>query len=86
MNEVEKKLLEDHRKWFDQLTKFVCSVCSMPCEKNRLGRIALFRPVKRYKLARTATYMTCDTCDKLPADEIYVKVESWLMERGHLIL
>lgn len=86
MNEIEKKLLEDHRKYFDGLSGFICSACLMPKKKTQLGKIALFRPVKRYKLARTATYVTCDECEKLTADEVYRKVEAWLMERGHVVL
>ena len=58
----------------------------MPKDKVNLGKIDIFRPAKRYKLARTATYMTCDECQKKPVAEIYAGVEKWLMDRGHLEL
>lgn len=86
MNEIEQKLLEDHRKWFDQLRQFVCVACLRPTNKEDLGKIAIFRPIKKYKLARVATYMICAECKKLPEAEIYQKVEKWLMERGHVEL
>jgi succinate dehydrogenase/fumarate reductase-like Fe-S protein len=86
MNQVEEKLLTDHRKWFEQLTGFICMVCLMPKKKPQLGRIFIFRPAKKYKLARTASCITCDDCEKLPAAEIYAGLEKYLMERGHLEL
>lgn len=86
MTEVEKELLDRHRKWFDTLKNFICVSCGKPTDKSQLGRIALFRPAKKYKLARTATYMTCADCEKLPPAEVYEKVEAWLVERGHVEL
>jgi hypothetical protein len=86
MNEVEKELLSRHRKWFDTLRQFICVACGKPTEKSKLGKIAIFRPAKKYKMARTATYMTCDDCEKLPAEEVYKKIEAWLVERGHVEL
>lgn len=87
MNQVEEQLLKDHRKWFDLIPQgFVCMVCLMPKKKDHLGRIFIFRPAKKYKLARTASCITCDDCEKLPAAEIYTGLEKYLMERGHLEL
>jgi len=86
MNEVEKELLARHRKWFETLDNFVCVACDKPTPKTKLGRIEIFRPTKKYKMVRTATYMTCDDCEKRPADEVYNKVEAWLVERGHIEL
>lgn len=87
MNDVEKKLLEDHRKWFETIPRgFVCMACNTPKDKKQFGKIFIFRPAKRYKLARTASCITCDECEKLPAAELYAGLEKYLMDRGHLVL
>jgi hypothetical protein len=87
MNPVEEQLLRDHHQWFDQLPAgFVCMACLMPRKKTQLGKISIFRPAKRYKLARTASCIICDECEKLPAAELYVGLEKYLLERGHLEL
>lgn len=83
----EEGLLRRHRQWFDGLTAgFTCMVCELPRKKDQLGRIFIFRPAKRYKLARMASCITCSDCEKLSAAEIYTGLEKYLMERGHLKL
>ena len=83
---AEEDTLQRHHEWFDTLENFLCVACSRPNAKKMLGKIDLFRPTKAYKKVIPTTYMTCADCEKLPPAEVYMKVEAWLVERGHIEL
>lgn len=91
MTEDERKLLVDHKKMLAQFRGFVCSSCHLAKTKKidtgvDLGQVDVFRPTKHYTLVREATYVLCDACMDLPAEQVYAGVEAWLMDHGHLKL
>lgn len=83
MTDEERKLLRDHLALLKQFPRFICVACLMP--RTKVGKVDIFRPEKAYKLCRMTTYILCDECLKLPDEEIYKKVETWMAERGHLV-
>jgi hypothetical protein len=86
MTDEERKLIRDHKKWLETLTNFTCVSCLMPRAREKVGKIDVFRPTKKYSLCRTSTYIICDECMKLPDEEIDAAVETWLTARGHLVV
>lgn len=83
----EQKKLEEHKAWYAKLRGFTCVGCSRPRQKTQFGRYGVFRPKKEYtKVLLPVTYIVCDECMKLSADELYDRVEKWLVDHGHLVL
>jgi hypothetical protein len=87
LNTAELKELAQHKKWFAQLRGFLCVACRNPRKKQEFGAYGVFRPKKEYtKVVLPVTYILCKECKDLPADKIYDKVESWLIDHNHLVL
>lgn len=83
MTDEETKLIREHLALLKQYPRFICVSCLMP--RIKVGKVDIFRPEKTYKLCRPTTYIVCDECFKLPDDDLYKSVETWMAQRGHLV-
>jgi len=80
-------LLKEHRKIFDAIKQFICVGCGPQRDPEKLSRISLWKPVKRYQKSSITTYAICKECDKTLSQEgVYDKVEAWMIDHGHVEL